>query len=220
MKKGFSLAELMVALVVLGILAAILIPAMTSTAPDSDRVMFKKAYNTLENAVAELINDDVNYPGTVLGNDVNGTSVMRGFNYTDIATSPSIPADQTKFCYLLSEKLNTIGQVDCRTDAIRSFTTSDGIIWRVFSQDNLNPFPLRPEAAAVGTYVTVDVNGTKEPNCGRDMTAEKAENPPINDCAADVQPDTFAIGIRYDGKLFVDDAGALLLVDPTNNVRQ
>ena len=62
LKKGFTLSEVMVTLGVLGVLAAILIPAITKVTPSTERVMFKKAHATLEKAVSEMIEDETNYP--------------------------------------------------------------------------------------------------------------------------------------------------------------
>ena len=65
MKKyfnAFTLAEVMITLVVLGIMAAILMPVVKNLYPDKQMVMFRKAYYVAERMVYELVNDEDFYP--------------------------------------------------------------------------------------------------------------------------------------------------------------
>ena len=55
-KNGFTLAELMLVFTVIGILTAILVPALFSAMPDIPKLKAKKAYNTFSRAVEQLIN--------------------------------------------------------------------------------------------------------------------------------------------------------------------
>ena len=61
-KKGFTLAELLIALGVVGILVAILMPVIFSIIPDQNEIMAKKAYYTVQSVVSEMINDGSCYP--------------------------------------------------------------------------------------------------------------------------------------------------------------
>ena len=65
MKKilAFTLAELMVAVAVLGVLAALTIPTLSkNSSPDKNAMMMKKVYKTLSDSIEELINSP-DYPG-------------------------------------------------------------------------------------------------------------------------------------------------------------
>lgn len=208
-KKGFTLPEVMVTLGVLGILAAILVPAITKSAPDSKKVMFKKAYSTLETAVSELINDDVNYPATA--KDVlEGTSisVQVGLHYQDV--TGVVPSDANKFCYLLSQVMNTVGTVKCATaDTPKTFMTSDGILWSTRYKNESNNFPLKMDSTN-DAVLLIDVNGSKGPNCGAAGNLYKTAT-----CAANITADQYEIGVRFDGKLIVYDTNAVtILEDP------
>jgi len=212
-KKGFTLSEVMVAIGVLGVLAALLIPAIMNTSPDSSKIMFKKANVTLQNSIEELINDDTNYPEDITGTCKDGT-VTVNCGFSNITLTANIPAGNNKFCYLLADKLNTVGTVTCPTTGTGSFTTTDGVYWQVYSPAGTE-FPTT--SSSYNTTITVDVNGTaKKPNC----SVVAFSNPTTTACAASTAPDTFKFGVRYDGKLRIDPldtAAVTILQNPTNN---
>lgn len=178
--RGFTLAEVMITLAVLGILASIMLPAVSRVRPNENKVMFKKAYYIAERTVSELVNDENLYPegdGTHVGLDNISEVTYNGEKFTG----------NDKFCKLFAEKVNTINDsVNCVSSSsnptasnIPSFTTTDGIAWYMpitdFSGDK---------------YITVDVNNEKKPNCSF------ANNTCIN-------PDRFEIYIEPDGKMYV-----------------
>lgn len=225
-KPGFTLAEIMVAIGVLGVLSAMLIPTIAKIAPDKNKVMFKKAYYTLERAADNMINDDNNYPSNAIDTLAN---VIRGFNYTTATTNTS-----NKFCYFLSDELNTVGTVSCpatNATGTGTFTTTDGIKWTVYipisdatttgnanlaaNQTASSQFPLN--STLYTTLITVDVNpASNSSNCSEDALS----NPTVSACSAGTSPDTFRINIRYDGKLQIpttDTNATNILSNPTNN---
>ena len=61
-KRGFTLAELLLTLGILGVLIVILIRATLTVQPNEEQVMLKKSYHELTRIVHELINDDDMYP--------------------------------------------------------------------------------------------------------------------------------------------------------------
>ena len=208
-KIGFTLSEVMVTMGILGVLAAILIPAVMSVSPDQNKVMLKKAYYTLEKAVSDLINDDSNYPLDPPGTTTDtGQTVSQGFHYKT-AGGTAIPANNNKFCYLLSESLNTVGTVDCDpagsgASTGMSFTTSDGMLWTIYD----STFELHATNYLQVAVVLVDVSGpNKGDNCDYNGGAGK-------------HPDQFKFRIRYDGKMTInpnDTAAMAILANPTNN---
>ena len=46
MKKGFTLAEILIVLVIIGVLTMILLPVAFQSSPDEQVMKFKKGYNT------------------------------------------------------------------------------------------------------------------------------------------------------------------------------
>ena len=63
-KKAFTLTELLIALGVIGVLAAILMPVISNLLPDQNLVMAKRAYYATQNVVSDMINDADCYPDT------------------------------------------------------------------------------------------------------------------------------------------------------------
>ena len=67
MKKAFTLAEIMIVLMVIGILTAILLPSARQAIPNENVMKFKKGHNALHTAIRELVNSDNYYCNGDLG---------------------------------------------------------------------------------------------------------------------------------------------------------
>lgn len=221
--KAFAISEVMIAMVMVGILVALVTPTITKLTPDSNKIMIKKAYSTLENAISEMAADETNYPSDQTGTDSNGATVMRVFNYTTATTNGTT----NKFCYFLADKLNILGSATCPLASAGGTTTnfattSDGVAWYIFPADSDTnygiQFPLNP--SLYPTKILIDVNGTKTPNCTADGAGGITYS--FNYLASCTNPDRFIVGIRYDGKLQVgatDSVVTSILSDPTNNTK-
>lgn len=57
MKKAFTLSEALVTLAIIGVLAAILIPVINNARPDKDKIVYKKALYSLQNAVSNAMEE-------------------------------------------------------------------------------------------------------------------------------------------------------------------
>lgn len=205
--KAFTISEVMISLVVLGILASVIIPVIKNIAPDQNDIMTKKAYSTLAKAIGEITNDERNYPSS-------RTITIGGFSYQQALNYTSSSLSSNKFCYLLSDQLNIIGAVSCpatNATGLGTFTTSDGVAWTVYIpvSDTTTNAETTATASTVSvefpvnktlysTLITIDVNGSKAPNCGKVAFT----NPTVNACTtANITPDTIQVGVRYDGKM-------------------
>ncbi len=197
-KRAFTLAEVMITMAVLGVLASILLPAVSSLRPNENKALFKKAYYVAERMVGELVNDESLYP---LGNgDSEGLDNVAEAWYDGecygLPDSNDPPCSNgsngsDKFCKLFAAKVNTINDtVSCVTGSQiptgtnqPSFITTDGIYWYMpytdFDQEK---------------SIYVDVNGDKEPNCRCTTT----------NCNGCLNPDQFQIWVQPSGRMYVD----------------
>lgn len=120
-KTGFTLAEVLTTLSIIGVVAAIGIPMVMSKRPNNELVLCKKAYYTVERIVSELVNDEDFYPQsrqdslTLIGAPANGSSTCA--------------AGDGKFCCLFAEKLNIRGAAPTCTEGDNSVRASDGITY-------------------------------------------------------------------------------------------
>lgn len=201
--KGFTLAELMVCLAIISVIATLLMPAINNLRPNKSKVMFKKAYYLAERIVSEMVNDEDLYPFVEdkVGFDNTAQITINGVNY----------GGDNKFCRLFAQKLNTLennAEINCNGgasfDGNPSFTTTDGVEWIL----PISNFEL---ADKENDYlpIMVDVNGSKmEPNC-----LDKVD--PAETCP---QPDRFTFEIRPDGKMRVSGYYAKQYVGSTNMI--
>ena len=96
-KKAFTLAELMVCLLLISVLATILLPAIIQNKPNKSKVIFRKAYYIIERVVSELINDDDLYP-------TNEEENVMGFaNTAEVTYAGKTYSGASKFCNLFFE---------------------------------------------------------------------------------------------------------------------
>lgn len=207
--KGFTLTELMVAMGVIGILVAVVTPAIMKTRPNKNKMMIKKSFYTAEQIVSTLINDERLYPdmkeicdrGVVEGEDPTKVYCAFGFDYDNsVKYEGETYAGNTKFTDLFVSRLNV--KTEDATNHI--YYTTDGIKWDLSDtigawtkgKDRAGKFDDQTNAAGVGK-ITVDVNGDEAPNC-----RESDEN-----CSAD-DFDQYVIEILATGKMRIDSADA------------
>ncbi|GEM_PF-1973030 len=190
MKKGFTLAETLITMAIIGIIMALSIPAVIQSTNDT-KPLFKKAYNTVEQVVAELLNDVSLYPAGEFSNNT--------------------------FCNCFFSKLNTIGYNYVGNTCANTFAsiqiptgpttpntpnavTSNAMEWYNMHED-FDPTLCPTELISFSCMkISVDVNGY---NKGADI-----ELP--TDAA---NRDIFNIYITTTGKVYVpaDSAEATLL---------
>lgn len=167
MNKAFTLTELLVALGVIGILCAILLPVISNLMPNQNTMMAKRAYYTVQTIVAELLNDESCYP------DKTALPTNAKIGFDDGEGTPNCikwddskgNSPENKFKTLFLDKL---GKELSDIDSNGKFTTSDGMIW-AFTNVSFSA-PTTSDGKLVGDggsiKLTIDVNGSDKPNCG------------------------------------------------------
>lgn len=137
MKKGYTMAEALVTLVIIGTLTAITIPLIKTVISNND-VLYKTAFQITEKVLADLTQDLTLYP-------------------TGDLSAPSA----NNFCTNFAARVNTIGTVNCtNTPTVQtpSFTTVNGMRWFI-GQAAIANFSVQNSAT-----IWVDLNGTNPPN--------------------------------------------------------
>lgn len=180
--KAFTLTELMVAIAVIGILCAIVLPGLLNNNPNQNRMMMKKAYTVFLDITHDLINDSENYPVIYGLCPDNGDGGYIGF---DCAEADS------KFPYLFSKRLSTKNERipdenTIKTDATYSKSGNancNGVgssCYYLTTDDNMS-WAFEKSALTKGSYtdsilIGVDVNGSKKPNCYEGSNSDNCKN--------------------------------------------
>lgn len=204
--KGFTLTELMVAMAVVGILVAVVTPAIMKTRPNKNKMMIKKTFYTTEQIVSTLINDERLYPdmsdfcdGHELaeGEDPNTLYCAWGFDYDNSATFEGVNYNgSTKFSRLFASRLNV------KRESGNTYFTSDGVRWDLAgtvgawnkNAGSVGGFNGGAGTAGVGT-ILIDVNGDEAPNCRQNTSP----------CSAD-DFDQYQIQVLANGKMRINPA--------------
>ena len=174
--KGFTLSELMVALAVIGIILAIVTPAIMKTRPNKNKMMVKKTFYTVENIVSKLINDERLYPDMtdycyLDDTDPDKDKCYWGFDYdAEVEYEGETYADQEKFIKLFASNLNVKNADEDLSTNKAIYYTNDGVKWdlgKCIKEDKTVWQPQTPpntwDTAYKGT-IAIDVNGDEEPN--------------------------------------------------------
>ena len=110
MKKGFTLAELLITLVVLGVIMAITIPLLNYSKPNKDETTYKKGLYNIQAGMIEAM------------------QVPEAYASEEGWANPEL--DNASLCEALADALNTVGVINCNNKSTYdnpNFTTSDGI---------------------------------------------------------------------------------------------
>ncbi len=175
--KGFTLTELMVAMAVIGILIAVVTPAIMKTRPNKNKMMIKKSFYTTEQIISTLINDEKLYPdmrdvceANEPSADATNIYCAWGFDYDNSVTYEGETYNgATKFADLFASRLN----VKTSDDTNHVYTTTDGIKWDLSgaatawtkSAGTPGTFAAHGEGTAGMKTILIDVNGDEAPNC-------------------------------------------------------
>lgn len=180
MKKfGYTLAEALISVAIIGVIAAIMLPLTNKFKPDTNKITFLKTYDSLSNVIKEVSSNTNFYP--IL--DRNPRALLNMLNYyqtplyntnsstlndpnDDSVEIFSSEAGNAKLCsilaYMYGQAEPTCNDIAMYTNANFSnnisFTYNNGVQYSVYSAITHNPFTF-------DTRITIDVNGSKNPNC-------------------------------------------------------
>lgn len=203
-KKGFTLAEMLIALGVIGVIAALTMPLLHKIIPTKEDTTKKKADYLVQQIVNQLYDDDIMYPKT--------KEFTVGFQNTEKATifNPATKKlvdyeGNTKFCELFASRMvvaSGSGPIVCENQinesgttlarGKRSFTAKDGIEWYLPVTD------FKKGAAEI----MVDVNGPEGKNC---VEGEKYKDSlGVEHTCSDKDADRFIYFIKTNGTISLE----------------
>ena len=212
MKKAnnaFTLTELLVALGVIAILCAVLLPVVFNLMPNQNTIMAKRAYYTLQTVISDMLNDESCYPDRTNDHEHPRVGLDDGFGYVGCAPwgQEKLTTDdaKTKFILVFKDKLGLLS--DQATDSNTTFTTNDGMDW-AFSN-----FAFDPNDAAGGSMkITIDVNGKEDknfPNCGHKGVSYVGELGTGTDASCANREngfDRFQVTVKGNGQVTINSA--------------
>ena len=149
-KSGFTMAETLITIAIIGVLAAVITPAIFSRQPNREMVAYKKAYKLTTRILTELVQDDDLYNVTEGFQDPTSVS-YNGERYGRVS-----PGE--KFCNLFKARLAFETSTNCGAGG-GTFTTPDKIVWTIVY------------AGDVSGRIIIDVPGSSRPRC-RDGEAD------------------------------------------------
>lgn len=160
-KLGFTLAEILIAMGILGVIAALTMPTIHKLSPDKDKGMVLKAYKTITEINNEILNDPSLY---MLNTKIYGTNN----NCTNILACTSKPVDgqhetgyegDAKYPHLLSDHLTLSKNYTINSGSPNSyeFTTPDGLEWLMFT--------INSTSDDIFYFIMIDTKNPARQNC-------------------------------------------------------
>ena len=218
--KAFTLSEIMIALLVLGIIVAASVPTILKLTPNKNAIMMKKAYYTTETIIHDLINDATYYPDRT-------SEGVYGFEDNTVATNLKVPGTDIvvnsgrKLPCLFASKLNIKDDLAnvCKTaDYIDIVNTMDGMTW--------NLSELATTGSEVNLYIDVDgINNGVSAFNGSSLKACTAGTFVPTNCTGTLTKrqqnrfDRIAITITRDGRLKIENQTAFAdIIDGTTKL--
>ena len=117
MKKGFTIAETIMTMAIIGVIAAVAIPTFNNAQPNKDISMYKKALYLMNNAVVQVVDNAFD----IAMNE--GVS-----SYNPEIFLKNLPASTV--CIELANRLKTTGAINCKAGGnfnTPNFETVDGL---------------------------------------------------------------------------------------------
>lgn len=188
--NAFTLAESLLALVLLGTLITLTTSKFLRQAPDINKTRFKKAYVVTEQTIQKLVRNEVLYPDSSMFRNTEPVTTTVGDQF-GVSNRNAKFRDAFKY-YLSIIRENIQCDVYKNENSNNCFMSNDGIVYGIPDTDFSN----------VGI---VDVNSTVVGPTGinREITESYV---PITVYTSwknkrNVSTDAFVIGVRYDGRI-------------------
>lgn len=216
-KKAYTLAEVLIALSVVGIIAAICIPMANKFRPDTSKTLYLQTHDNLKQVLLGAAHNSTNYPET---------SGVLDFKYHPFAninmTENGVSVEhRNKLCWVLADSLvlspedNDINCSDTYTpfngnNFTRSFTLKNGVEVMVTTDTSFATVAaVQPtKTNRYRTDIIIDINGNDEgANC-------------VYNAVSCANPDRFLFKVSADGSLRALDYVGLYFLEHRTSLRK
>ncbi len=156
-KPAYTLAEVLIAVGVIGIIAAVMLPLASKYRPDKNKVLFLKTYDDIVKTTSDLARNGDIYPLTdgTYSYAKSPLANKAGVTYNGV----EIPGGDNKFCAALALGMNVTQNTCAEADAAkRGFVLVNGVNVKVD-----------------GFKILVDVDGDKGKNCTYSDSCKKPD---------------------------------------------
>ena len=195
-KTGFTISELLIALGVVAVLTAVLMPVIHGLIPDQNTLMAKRAFYTTETIIGNMINDSGCYPPSM---SYDGFDDGNGYSKCNDWDSTKTESSSDKFAAMFLDRFDKKGDAT-KNDDKYTFDTKDGMRWELQS--------INFGSGGSGAVLVVDVDGEDNgPNCGQAATS--GECALINGQARTKGFDRYTMTIRKNGSITISDSWAV-----------
>lgn len=176
MKNGFTLAEVLITLVIIGIIAAMTIPTLINKTNEQDTVVqVKKAYSTISQAYQRVIAEDGEIIPTTLGTNQQDYATNIGEMFAkqlNVLENCGITNNGNCFATGYYKRFNGTNQTNYNAQIwLYKMRLNDGMSIALAGLSNYGVARGTSEPLKnVISFAHVDINGDKEPNTyGKDL---------------------------------------------------
>lgn len=215
-KRAYTLAEILIALGIIGILAAIMTPMVNKYKPDTMKVLYLNTHDSLAEIISSAAENDDYYSKD------NGVFLFDRYPFMNFESHNNIHEGANKLCRVIADNFNIIedttivtqGNVTCQDNAA-SYNINDPDSFRTdFTNKNGVEFMISTnvtgpqlENNSYKTEIVIDVNGKAN-----------GENCTFNEDTCR-KPDRFLFTVSADAEFLPTDRMGILYLETRSNLK-
>jgi len=134
-KQGFTLAEMVISITIVGAIAAVSIPLISNIIPDRKKIQVLKVHKLLTTINQDILSDPSLYLQTENCTGLGCRAKPLESNWTTVNDLKNCDSGDSKYLAILADRLKASEYSIVSDNPQGSFTTQDGIAWS-FDKDN------------------------------------------------------------------------------------